>query len=580
MKAGLSTGVHSNVLMFAVMLTIHSEAAVRYVDINNENPIPPYISWPAAASNIQDAVNVSSDGDSILVAEGRYFLTAEITVTNNINIIGAGDPELTVVDGGRNSCCFHLGGNAGILAGFTICNGAGLFDKGGGIYCESRDPVVVNCIIKNNVSGEAAGMLAGTAYRCVFQNNDAYTFGGGGMSGGVAYDCSFIDNEALSADGGALLYSDAFNCWIASNTASSCGGGMYGGTARNCSLIGNQALYGGGMAHGIAVEGEVRQNRAICFSGFNCGEGGGLYEVDAVNLLLDENIAYWSGGGMYGGSALGCIITNNVADQGGGAYGAKVQNGLVVGNRADHGGGIYGGAAINCTIMNNAGWLSVDGAKNVSVSNCIVQGSAYDTGSSGSVYTFCCSPEAEHGVNGNITNAPLFAGGWQLAFDSPCIDAGNNAGVLWPLDLEGNPRIINGAVDMGAFEYNAALHDSDSDGISDEWELLYFSCATGCVAYGHGDEDSCNNIGEFIAGTDPTNAGSFFKVTQAYSVDTDFVVEWNPVSNRRYSVIWTPQLTNEFQPLEVGIQYPQSSYTDSVHTVDSSGFYSLEVEMN
>ena len=49
--------------------------------------------------------------------------------------------------------------------------------------------------------------------------------------------------------------------------------------------------------------------------------------------------------------------------------------------------------------------------------------------------------------------APTADGDLHLSTGSPAIDAGNNtfvAGV--PFDLDGNPRIMNGIVDMGAYE--------------------------------------------------------------------------------------------------------------------------------
>ena len=49
--------------------------------------------------------------------------------------------------------------------------------------------------------------------------------------------------------------------------------------------------------------------------------------------------------------------------------------------------------------------------------------------------------------------APTADGDLHLSIGSPAIDAGNNtfiAGVIF--DLDGNPRIMNGIVDMGAYE--------------------------------------------------------------------------------------------------------------------------------
>ena len=58
---------------------------------------------------------------------------------------------------------------------------------------------------------------------------------------------------------------------------------------------------------------------------------------------------------------------------------------------------------------------------------------------------------------GNIDIEPFFKDSsssvFHLRLDSPCIDAGNNSLVTDATDLDGNPRIDNGIVDMGAYEF-------------------------------------------------------------------------------------------------------------------------------
>jgi hypothetical protein len=195
-----------------------------------------------------------------------------------------------------------------------------------------------------------------------------------------------------------------------------------------------------------------------------------------------------------------------------------------------------------------------------------------------------CSPDVVAGVNGNITNAPAFVdrpgGDYQLAFDSPCINAGTNVYWVGSTDLNGANRIVDTTVDMGAYEYNAATADFDGDGMTDYWEALYFGSATNAMASVDTDMDLSNNGDEFIAGTDPTNSASFFAITNASANPEGFVVQWEGVAGRVYAVNWANALSNNFQALATEIAYPQDSYTDTLHSAEASAFYELEVKLS
>ncbi len=179
-------------------------------------------------------------------------------------------------------------------------------------------------------------------------------------------------------------------------------------------------------------------------------------------------------------------------------------------------------------------------------------------------------------VNCSVDSAVLEGGtnftllGWTGTGSVPAAGTTNWTSVIVLDDLESSI----------AWNWEANLLDGDTDGdtIPDAWELAYSGSITGMVASADLDGDRQSNIAEFIAGTNPTNAASLFQVSSQIETNgMHFVVEWTAVTGRVYSVLWTPALDQDFQPLETGIHYPQSSYTDTVHSAESGGYYRVVV---
>ena len=83
--------------------------------------------------------------------------------------------------------------------------------------------------------------------------------------------------------------------------------------------------------------------------------------------------------------------------------------------------------------------------------------------------------------------------------------------------------------------YNAVLfarsYDSVGDGIPDWWRLQYFggtgtsTNAQSCAACDP-DGDGMSNLQEYLAGTDPTNSASAFRITGVINTGTDVFITW------------------------------------------------------
>ncbi len=121
--------------------------------------------------------------------------------------------------------------------------------------------------------------------------------------------------------------------------------------------------------------------------------------------------------------------------------------------------------------------------------------------------------------------------------------------------------------------------DIDADGLPDAWETLYFFSADAAVAGIDSDGDRLDNVGEYIAGTNPTNAASVLRFSSVRPSPAGFILEWSAVTGRVYRVHWSDGLGKPFQPLGTQMPYPQSTYTDTVHAAQNEGFYDLRVEL-
>jgi hypothetical protein len=420
------------VMVAVAFLSGSASATVHYVDLTSTNATSPYTDWATAATNIQDAVDASTNGDLILVTNGVYRTggrvvslspTNRVVLDKAVTMRSVNGPAVTVIQGnlamGSNAVrCVYLTMGA-VLSGFMLTQGAATryladdyFNQaggGGGVWCWwPAKAMVTNCVLSNNLA-TAAG--AG-AYGC-FLNNCVL------ISNVVHFDAGWG-----SLGGGGAYYSDLTNCTLVGNSAWK-GGGAHSSGLNNCTIIGNQAMFGG------------------------------------------------VGGGTYGGTLRNCIVYDNTAPN--------------------------------------------------------------DPNCSGGTLSYCCTlPLPTNGV-GNITNDPAFldqvGGNFRLQSNSPCINAGNNSYVSLATDLDGNPRIVGGTVDIGAYECQSpALFAYYA------WLQNYGLPTDASAAYADSDGDGMNNWQEYLADTSPLDANDFLRITTFTRSGTYNTLWWTSKSTRLYQV--------------------------------------------
>jgi hypothetical protein len=94
---------------------------------------------------------------------------------------------------------------------------------------------------------------------------------------------------------------------------------------------------------------------------------------------------------------------------------------------------------------------------------------------------------------------------------------------------------------------NAALVDSDGDGIPDWWMMKYFGHATGEVgdlsrASDDADGDGVSNLQEYFAGTSPINQTSVFRLLAAVPANSKMNLTWPAVMGKSYQIQYKTNL--------------------------------------
>jgi hypothetical protein len=440
---------------------------------------------PTDQATVQDAIDASTDGDTVCVAAGTYVETIDFD-GKEIEVQGVDGSAATTLDGGGSGPVVVFSNREGadaVLRGFTVTGGDA--SKGAGVFVDGADPTLIDLVIEGNE-------CSGTSVQCygvgLYANSSDLTLS----------DSAIRDNLASGTYYGGY-YGYAYGVGAYLNSADVVFAQVdIADNAHATSASYYELVYGVGLnANNSDVEwtgGALSGNTDDSGSTYGTGYGAGLYasggDVVLSQLVVADNVLhggyYAYGGGIYAGQYTdlelsNVIVAHNQAGSGssqamgGGLYlsyysDAVIENCDIVGNEADggyyeYGGGIFayyyvGLELLNTNVVGNsassggalATWYSsYKGTTDISYSN------FYDNGSS--AFQGYSDPV---GADGNIEVDPLYtdtsaADGvdWDLSLGagSSCIDAGKASvkdadGSTSDIGAYGGPE--GSVVDVGA----------------------------------------------------------------------------------------------------------------------------------
>lgn len=355
---------------------------------------------PANFNNIQAAIDDANEGDTIIVADGVY--TGE--GNRDIDFRKYGLPgwppgptrAITVrsANGPENCIIDCQGSETEYHRGFYFHSG------------EDANSVLDGFTITNGYADTTSGggihcsHSSPTIRNCIIRGNVAPLIRLPGLPGVML---------VFNHGGGIYCYKSSpiiTNCYIVGNRVTGNGGGIglyrSSPTIHNCVIAGNIALHK------------------------NSGHGGSIHSnlssPTITNCTLIENVAEGCGGGIYyrngGGPIKNSILWSNTPEQINASFFVPV-----------------------VTYSNVQGNWSGEG--NIDVDPCFADVGYWEPNENPE------DPNDDFWIEGDYHMFP----------QSACIDAGDPNYIAEPneTDLDGRPRIINGRVDMGAYEYSPPI---------------------------------------------------------------------------------------------------------------------------
>lgn len=391
---------------------------------------PDKIEIPKDYPTIQQGIFLAFPNDNITVSEGTYndllFFGGKSLYLRSVNPTNENIKKNTIINANNIfSCITCQGSENGIIEGFTIRNGLGTSNGGGGGIHGFNGTIQNNILTANlgHINGGALSDCNGVILNNLITENTANENGGGIYNcNGIIQNNIIAQNLNYSTGGGISYCTGSIIGNTISKNVSAFGGGIYGpekATIRNNTITLNTADSGGGI--GYSIESIIHNNTISENSAKSDGGGIGIAQNNIIqNNSIENNAASINGGGIFSDSK------------------SLIQNNCIIRNSAAFGGGMHSceSVIINNTIYGNSATELGGGVANaVYPANSIIWGNIAPVDAQitnfdmSTTITFCCIEGWTDGGSMIISDDPKFVDAenndFHLADDSLCIDAGN-----------------------------------------------------------------------------------------------------------------------------------------------------------